>query len=122
VKYDSILGTFDADVKVVDDTHISIDGKSIEIVSNRDPLKLPWKELGVQIVIEGTGVFIDTPGASKHLEAGAEKVIITAPCQGRRHPHLRDGCQRGPVHARRQDHLQRVVHHQRSRALRQGAR
>jgi len=82
VKYDSILGTFDADVKIVDDTHISIDGKSIEIVSNRDPLKLPWKELGVQIVIEGTGVFIDTPGASKHLEAGAEKVLITAPAKG----------------------------------------
>merc|ERR1712127_860076 len=82
VKYDSILGTFDADVAIVDDTHISIDGKSIEIVSNRDPTKLPWKALGVQIVIEGTGVFIDTPGASKHLEAGAEKVIITAPAKG----------------------------------------
>ena len=82
MKYDSILGTFDADVKVVDDTHISIDGKPIEIVSNRDPLQLPWKALGVQIVIEGTGVFIDTPGASKHLEAGAEKVIITAPAKG----------------------------------------
>ena len=82
VKYDSILGTFDAEVAIIDDTHISIDGKSIEIVSNRDPTKLPWKKLGVQIVIEGTGVFIDTPGASKHLEAGAEKVIITAPAKG----------------------------------------
>ena len=67
VKYDSILGTFDAEVKIVDDNHISIDGKSIEIVSSRDPLQLPWKKLGVQLVIEGTGVFIDTPGASKHL-------------------------------------------------------
>jgi len=82
VKYDSILGTFDAEVAIIDDTHISIDGKSIELVSNRDPTKLPWKKLGVQIVIEGTGVFIDTPGASKHLEAGAEKVIITAPAKG----------------------------------------
>jgi len=82
IKYDSILGTFDADVKIEDDTHISLDGKSIEIVSNRDPTQLPWKKLGVQIVIEGTGVFIDTPGASKHLEAGAEKVIITAPAKG----------------------------------------
>mmetsp|Transcript_24577 Transcript_24577/g.60397 ORF Transcript_24577/g.60397 Transcript_24577/m.60397 type:complete len:383 (+) Transcript_24577:84-1232(+) len=82
VKYDSILGTFNAVVKVVDDTHISIDGKVIEIVSSRDPTKLPWKKLGVQLVIEGTGVFIDTPGASKHLEAGAEKVIITAPAKG----------------------------------------
>merc|ERR1711966_375466 len=82
VKYDSILGTFDAEVKIVDDTHMSIDGKSIEIVSSRDPLQLPWKKLGVQLVIEGTGVFIDTPGASKHIEAGAEKVIITAPAKG----------------------------------------
>ena len=69
-------------MKIVDDTHISIDGKSIEIVSSRDPLQLPWKKLGVQLVIEGTGVFIDTPGASKHLEAGAEKVLITAPAKG----------------------------------------
>ena len=77
VKYDSVLGTFEADVKIVDDTHMSIDGKSIQIVSSRDPLQLPWKELGIDIVIEGTGVFIDTPGASKHLTAGAKKVVIT---------------------------------------------
>merc|ERR1712216_721409 len=82
VKYDSVLGTFEADVKIIDDTHISIDGKSIEIVSSRDPLQLPWKALGVDIVIEGTGVFIDTPGASKHLTAGAKKVVITAPAKG----------------------------------------
>merc|ERR1712216_920580 len=81
VKYDSVLGTFEADVKIIDDTHISIDG-SIEIVSSRDPLQLPWKALGVDIVIEGTGVFIDTPGASKHLTAGAKKVVITAPAKG----------------------------------------
>jgi len=82
IKYDSICGTFAADVKIVDDTHISIDGKVIEIVSNRDPTQLPWKKLGVQLVIEGTGVFIDTPGATKHITAGAEKVIITAPAKG----------------------------------------
>ena len=81
VKYDSILGTFDAEVKIVDDTHISIDDKVIEIVSSAT-LQLPWKDLGVQLVIEGTGVFIDTPGASKHIEAGAEKVLITAPAKG----------------------------------------
>ena len=82
VKYDSVLGTFEADVKIVDDTHISIDGKKIEIVSSRDPLQLPWKALGVDLVIEGTGVFIDTPGASKHITAGASKVLITAPAKG----------------------------------------
>merc|ERR1712100_148633 len=82
VKYDSVLGTFEADVQIVDDTHISVDGKKIEIVSSRDPLQLPWKALGVDIVIEGTGVFIDTPGASKHIQAGAKKVVITAPAKG----------------------------------------
>ena len=69
-------------MKVVDDATISVDGKVIEIVSSRDPLKLPWKDLGMRIVIEGTGVFIDTPGAGKHIEAGAKKVVITAPAKG----------------------------------------
>jgi len=68
LKYDSILGTFAADVKQVDDEHISVDGKSIRVVSNRDPTKLPWGEMGVDLVIEGTGVFINRSGASKHLQ------------------------------------------------------
>mmetsp|Transcript_24579 Transcript_24579/g.84057 ORF Transcript_24579/g.84057 Transcript_24579/m.84057 type:complete len:373 (+) Transcript_24579:64-1182(+) len=82
LKYDSILGTFDANVAIVDDTHISVDGKVIEIVSNRDPLQLPWKDLGIDIVIEGTGVFLDEEGAGKHIQAGASKVVITAPAKG----------------------------------------
>ncbi|DBA73451.1 hypothetical protein WJX77_000657 [Trebouxia sp. C0004] len=82
LKYDSILGTFAADVKQVDDEHISVDGKSIRVVSNRDPTKLPWGEMGVDLVIEGTGVFINRSGASKHLQAGAKKVLITAPAKG----------------------------------------
>lgn len=52
LKYDSMLGTFKADVKVVDNETISVDGKNIKVVSNRDPLKLPWAELGIDIVIE----------------------------------------------------------------------
>jgi len=68
LKYDSILGTFAADVKVIDDTHIGVNGKSIKVVSARDPLQLPWKELGIDLVIEGTGVFIDVKGAGKHIE------------------------------------------------------
>ena len=82
LKYDSMLGTFKADVKIVDNETISVDGKNIQVVSNRDPLKLPWAELGIDIVIEGTGVFVDGPGAGKHLQAGAKKVIITAPAKG----------------------------------------
>ena len=86
LKYDSILGTFDADVKVVNDTSFSVDGKVITVVSARDPLQLPWKAMEIDLVIEGTGVFIDTPGASKHIEAGAKKVIITAPAKGKEIP------------------------------------
>ncbi|KAG6422932.1 hypothetical protein SASPL_113315 [Salvia splendens] len=82
LKYDSMLGTLKAEVKAVDNETISVDGKLIKVVSNRDPLKLPWAELGIDIVIEGTGVFVDCPGAGKHIQAGAKKVIITAPAKG----------------------------------------
>lgn len=82
LKYDSILGTFKADVKIVDNETISVDGKLVQVVSSRDPLKLPWADLGIDIVIEGTGVFVDGPGAGKHIQAGAKKVIITAPAKG----------------------------------------
>ncbi|CAM0870459.1 unnamed protein product [Alopecurus aequalis] len=75
-------GVRNADVKIVDNETISVDGKNIQVVSNRDPLKLPWAELGIDIVIEGTGVFVDGPGAGKHIQAGAKKVIITAPAKG----------------------------------------
>ncbi|GER49698.1 glyceraldehyde-3-phosphate dehydrogenase [Striga asiatica] len=80
--YDSMLGTFKAEVKIVDNETISVDGMPIKVVSSRDPLKLPWAELGIDIVIEGTGVFVDGPGAGKHIQAGAKKVIITAPAKG----------------------------------------
>jgi len=82
LKYDSMLGTFDADVRIVDDTHFAVNGKEITVVSNRDPLQLPWKEMGVDLVIEGTGVFLNTEGAGKHIKAGAKKVLITAPAKG----------------------------------------
>lgn len=82
LKYDSTLGTFSADVKVVDDGCISVNGKQIKIVSSRDPTQLPWKAMDIDLVIEGTGVFIDTPGAGKHIAAGAKKVLITAPAKG----------------------------------------
>eukprot|EP00210_Caulerpa_lentillifera_P004862 g4641.t1 len=82
LKYDSTMGTFNADVQIVDDNNISVDGKLIRVVSNRDPTKLPWGELDVDIVIEGTGVFVNEEGAGKHLKAGAKKVVITAPAKG----------------------------------------
>ena len=82
LKYDSTLGTFGADVKVIDDKTLSVNGKNIAIVSSRDPLSLPWKEMDIDLVIEGTGVFIDSAGAGKHIQAGAKKVLITAPAKG----------------------------------------
>jgi len=82
LKYDSMLGTFDADVKVDGNDGISVDGKVIKVVSDRNPLNLPWGELGIDLVIEGTGVFVDKEGAGKHLQAGAKKVLITAPGKG----------------------------------------
>lgn len=82
LKYDSTLGKFDADVKIVDDQNISVNGKNIRIVSSRNPLELPWKDFEIDLVIEGTGVFLNREGAGKHIQAGAKKVLITAPAKG----------------------------------------
>ncbi|KHG29734.1 Glyceraldehyde-3-phosphate dehydrogenase A, chloroplastic [Gossypium arboreum] len=82
LKYDSTLGIFEADVKPVGDNAISVDGKVIKVVSDRNPVNLPWKDLGIDLVIEGTGVFVDRDGAGKHVQAGAKKVLITAPGKG----------------------------------------
>ncbi|KXG26463.1 glyceraldehyde-3-phosphate dehydrogenase A, chloroplastic [Sorghum bicolor] len=82
LKYDSTLGIFDADVKPVGDNAISVDGKVIKVVSDRNPSNLPWGEMGIDLVIEGTGVFVDREGAGKHIQAGAKKVLITAPGKG----------------------------------------
>ncbi|PIN08185.1 Glyceraldehyde 3-phosphate dehydrogenase [Handroanthus impetiginosus] len=79
---DSTLGIFEADVKPVGNNTISVDGKVIKVVSDRNPINLPWKDLGIDIVIEGTGVFVDRDGAGKHIQAGAKKVLITAPGKG----------------------------------------
>ena len=78
LKFDSVHGRFPASVEYTENSLI-VDGKEIKIVSERDPAKLPWKEMGIDIVIEATGKFTDRDGAAKHLEAGAKKVIITAP-------------------------------------------
>ena len=79
-KYDSVHGAFPGEVEV-DDSSIVVDGKAITVLAERDPADLPWKKLGVEIVVESTGIFVDKEGAGKHLEAGAKKVIITAPAK-----------------------------------------
>lgn len=78
LKYDSVHGVLNADVSATEDT-IVINGKEIKVYAEGDPTKLPWGEIGVDIVIESTGRFTKGPDAAKHIEAGAKKVIITAP-------------------------------------------
>jgi glyceraldehyde-3-phosphate dehydrogenase (NAD(P)) len=77
-----MLGTLrDADI-TADENSITVNGKTVKCVSDRNPLNLPWAEWGVDLIIEATGVFIDQAGASKHITAGAKKVLITAPGKG----------------------------------------
>jgi glyceraldehyde-3-phosphate dehydrogenase (NAD(P)) len=78
LRYDSMLGRFDADISADDDS-ITVNGNKIKTVSDRNPENLPWKDWGIDLIIEATGVFIDHVGASKHVKAGAKKVLITAP-------------------------------------------
>ena len=81
LKYDSVLGNLDADVKAGSES-ISVAGEEFKVLSVKDPAQLPWKDLGVEVVFEGTGLFTSRDAASKHLAAGAKKVIITAPAKG----------------------------------------
>jgi glyceraldehyde 3-phosphate dehydrogenase len=77
-KYDSILGPYPGEVEVRGDGLI-VDGKEIKVFEERDPAKLPWSDLGVEVVLESTGFFTKRDDAAKHLEAGAKKVVISAP-------------------------------------------
>jgi glyceraldehyde 3-phosphate dehydrogenase len=80
-KYDSVHRTYPGDVTATDKA-ITVDGDEIRIFAEKDPANLPWKDLGVDIVLESTGRFTDASGARKHLDAGARKVIISAPAKG----------------------------------------
>ena len=80
LKYDSVIGTLPYDVSVSGDT-IQVGARSIKILAERDPAKLPWRDLGVDVVIESTGLFTTGPAARAHIEAGAKKVIISAPAK-----------------------------------------
>jgi len=80
LKYDSVHGVLDAEVTAKGEA-IFVDGREIRVCALKDPATLPWKELGVDVVVESTGVFRDTASTSKHLQAGAKKVIITAPAK-----------------------------------------
>ncbi len=93
-KYDSVHGTYKGEVKVISEDEISIDGKKIKVLKKKDPAELPWKDLGVEIVVESTGLFTvkkdginkkgkEVKGAENHItKGGAKKVIISAPAEG----------------------------------------
>jgi glyceraldehyde 3-phosphate dehydrogenase len=81
LKYDSIMGIFPRQVEAAEDG-IIVDGRSVQISNHRNPADIPWGSLGVDYVIESTGYFADADGAGHHLEAGAKKVIISAPAKG----------------------------------------
>ncbi|CAB4553437.1 unannotated protein [freshwater metagenome] len=81
LKYDSVLGVLPDDIKAVEDG-ISVNGKVLRVLTERDPKALPWGKLGVDVVIESTGIFTDRDKAAMHLEAGAPLVIVSAPSNG----------------------------------------
>jgi len=80
LKYDSNYGRLDAEITVVEDG-FTVNGKKVKVLAERDPLKLPWAELGVDVVVECTGLFKERKTAGKHIEAGAKKVVISAPAK-----------------------------------------
>ncbi|MEC3894645.1 type I glyceraldehyde-3-phosphate dehydrogenase [Nocardiopsis alba] len=81
LKYDTVLGTLQGEVEVGDD-FIRVGDKNIKVLAQRDPAQLPWSELNVDVVVESTGIFTKAEDAKKHIEAGAKKVIISAPAKG----------------------------------------
>jgi len=81
LKYDSVMGVYEKNVSATDDG-LLVDGRSVTVTSHRNPADIPWAELGVEYVIESTGLFTDSEKAKAHLDAGAKKVVISAPAKG----------------------------------------
>ena len=81
LKYDSVHGTFPGEI-TSNDKSITVNGHTVDVLAQRDPTKLPWKDLGVEVVFECTGIFSDRDKAAVHLEAGAPKVLVSAPSKG----------------------------------------
>jgi len=81
LKYDSVHGPYEGNVEARD-SEIVVDGKAMKVFSTKNPAEIPWKDLGVEIVVEGTGAMRDKNDASRHIQAGAKKVIVTAPMKG----------------------------------------
>ncbi len=120
LKYDSINGPYPGEVRALEHA-IEVDGHELQVLAETDPAKLPWEELGVDVVIESTGRFTDRAHAAMHLERGAKKVIISAPADRPR----RDGRARGQLRDRLRPRraprdLERLLHDQLPGAGREG--
>ena len=109
LKYDSVHGRFKGDV-AVDGNTLVVNGKRIRLTAVKDPAELKWGEVGADVVVEATGLFLTKETGQKHLDAGAKKVIFSAPEQGR-HADVRLRRQRQDLR-RPGDHQQRQLHHQ----------
>ncbi len=120
LKYDSIHRTLSQDVRA-DGGGISVDGKPLKVLAERDPGKLPWKDLGVQVVVESTGLFTSKEAASKHIGAGAKKVVISAPADGADVTLCMGVNQETFDPGQARHHFERVVHDQLPRAGGEGA-
>ena len=120
LKHDSVHGTFGPEVVAKGDA-IFVDGRQVRVLAQKDPGSLPWRELGVDVVVESTGRFVDRASAGKHLEAGARKVVITAPAKD---PDVTAGPRGERADLRPREaprRLERVLHDQLPRHGRQGA-
>ncbi len=111
LKYDSTQGRFAGTVDSREHS-IVVNGKEIPITTEKDPASLPWKKLGCQIVLESTGRFTDRASLQRHIEAGAERVVLSAPAKDDARRDDRDGGQRQDPHQEPPDHLQRLLHDQ----------
>ncbi len=119
LKYNSVHGRYPGEVTVKGDM-LNVGSASVKVTAEKDPTKLPWKDLGVEVALECTGIFTKRDKAALHLEAGAKRVLVSAPADGadhyggqRRQPHA--------AQARDESDLERLVHHQLPRAGGQGA-
>ena len=120
LKWDSVYGRYPGEVAAKEKA-IVVDGQEIQVISERDPAAIPWKDYGVDIVIESTGLFTDATKAVAHTKGGAKKVIISAPAKNEDITIVLGVNEKDYDPKKHTRHLQRLLHHQRHRAAGQGA-
>ena len=118
LKYDTMHGRCEAEIGYTENA-IVVNGKEIPVSAERNPADLPWGKLGAEYVVESTGLFLTKEKAQGHLDAGAKKVVMSAPSKD--DPHVRHRRQPGQVHHRHELRVQRFLHHQLPGSYRQGS-